>query len=44
LIWVVVLFSWIGAGIGSLWNRLGTGALVGAAIGTVLSGVTFEGF
>jgi hypothetical protein len=43
-IWLAVLFSWIGAGIGSLWNRLGTGALVGAAIGTILSGVSFHGF
>jgi hypothetical protein len=42
--WLMVLFLWIGAGIGSFWNRLGTGALVGAAIGTILSGVTFTGF
>ena len=39
--WLMTLFLWIGAGIGAFWRRIGTGAVAGAIIGTVLSGVTY---
>ena len=39
--WLMILFLWVGAGIGAFWKRIGTGAVTGAIVGTVLSGVSF---